>query len=433
MMKLARRETKMKKGEACVEFAKEMSLDEAFRLQQTGDKFGAPSAYICPECNGPLWETKGSKPSHYRCLAGHAFSPENLLAEESKSIEQALWTAVKMLEERANVLKRLENRAGELHQSITITSFREQAEKDVSHAKVLRQILMAAVPETLSHALQFLPGAHQPDERPVVPVALQDITQQQLHERERDDLLAQLQKLNDQLEQRVAARTEDLHRANESLRAMNRRVVEAQENERQAIARELHDEVGQALTGLTLLLNRAAQESKTESVEKAQEVVGDLLQRVRNLSVHLRPHVLDNLGLLPALRWHAKNYAQQTGLRISLQIESCEDLTIPPEAALTIFRVTQEALTNVSRHAQARSVQVQLRGSAIELQLSVEDDGRGFDVEGIRPESAGLRNMRERVELAHGEFLIESAPGHGTSLCVKLPLEERSGKSVSKQ
>ena len=264
--------------------------------------------------------------------------------------------------------------------------------------------------------------AHIPGKLPVVLVALQDITEQRAHERERETLVAKLQELNDQLEQRVAERTDDLHEANESLRAMTRRVVEAQENERQAVARELHDEVGQALTGLTLLLTRAARENEGESLKKARQVVGDLLERVRNLSVHLRPHVLDNLGLLPALRWHVKNYTQQTGLRIVLRIDGCEGLNIPPDAALTIFRVTQEVLTNVSRHANAQSVQIHLRGSTSELELSVEDNGRGFDVQSVKPESAGLRNMRERVELTEGKFSIESEPGRGTNLCVKLPL-----------
>ena len=148
LMKLARTEAKMKKTKACAEFVKEMRLlERTLTNEQMEGKFGAPSSYICPECSGPLWETKGGKLPHYRCLAGHAFSPENLLAGESESIERALWTAVKTLEERASLLGRLANRARELNQSTTMASFREQAEEHVKHANVLRDILVQVVPE----------------------------------------------------------------------------------------------------------------------------------------------------------------------------------------------------------------------------------------------------------------------------------------------
>jgi signal transduction histidine kinase len=283
-----------------------------------------------------------------------------------------------------------------------------------------------AVLVDLGRPLSFLVHARRlapPDgTSPVVLVALQDVTAQRLHEEESDYLVAQLKTLNDALEQRVAERTRELNHAIESLRAMSRRVVEAQENERQAVARELHDDVGQALTGLTMMLERALHERPTATVQEAQRIVSDLLQRVRRLSVNLRPHVLDDLGLLPALKWHAKNYAKQTGLRISLKVEGCDGLAIPADTALTVFRVTQEALTNVSRHAAAKRVRVQLRGGAEQLELLVADNGQGFDVNRAHAESSGLRNMRERVEFSQGEFSIKSESGRGTTLRARLPM-----------
>jgi two-component system chemotaxis response regulator CheB len=150
LLKLANMEVRMKKGsKACAEFAREMGLIEStMTAEEMTKKLGPPSAFICPDCNGPLWESPEVEVPHYRCLVGHAFSAESLLAGESESIERALWVAVKTLEERAILLTRLSERAQEMRQTSSTQSFRDQAKEHLQHAKELRRILKRVTPRS---------------------------------------------------------------------------------------------------------------------------------------------------------------------------------------------------------------------------------------------------------------------------------------------
>lgn len=196
-------------------------------------------------------------------------------------------------------------------------------------------------------------------------------------------------------------------------------LLEAQEAERARIARDLHDHVGQILTGIDLGL-KAVKEGRLEAIPALQELVRSAIQDIRLLSRSLRPSALDTLGLEAALKRMAEEFAERTGIQVNLFCHLPERLPEAHETAL--YRVIQEALTNVARHAGAREVSVILQQDEDEVSLVVEDDGRGF-TQGARP-GLGLLGMRERVELLGGQFQVESLEDLGTTLYARIPLRE---------
>ncbi len=214
---------------------------------------------------------------------------------------------------------------------------------------------------------------------------------------------------------------EELGRRTRQLEALSRRLIEAQEAERRAVARELHDDFGQVLTALKLNL-QARGHGDAESIA----LVDGAIARMRELAQDLRPPLLDELGLEASLRWYVEREAKRAGLASRLALAP---LAQRPPAAVetTCFRVAQEALTNVIRHAQAHVVDVELSAANGTLQLVVHDDGRGFDVSAARKRAAhggsqGLLSMQERVALAGGDLDIDSVPGQGTTVRARLPL-----------
>lgn len=221
------------------------------------------------------------------------------------------------------------------------------------------------------------------------------------------------------VEQRQAAC--ELVEKRQQLEALSRKLIEAQEAERRAVARELHDDFGQVLTALKLNLQRRDRDDG-ESIALVDGAIG----RMRDLAQDLRPPLLDEFGLDASLSWYVEREAKRAGLTFRLALAHLEQR--PPAAVeTTCFRVAQEALTNVIRHAQARAVEVELSQANSTLQLVVRDDGRGFDVLAARRRAAhggsqGLLSMQERVALAGGDLEIDSAPGRGTSIRVRLPL-----------
>jgi len=234
-----------------------------------------------------------------------------------------------------------------------------------------------------------------------------------------------LRQAHDELEHRVAERTAELSHANAALRALSRRLVEVQEAERRFIARELHDEVGQMLTGLKLLLETSlhpATPPEQQTLNEAAGMIQTLLEQVRQLSIDLRPHMLDDLGLLIALDWHFKRYLKQTGIRVEFQHSALTE-RLPAQLETVVFRIVQEALTNVARHAGVETVAVRLSAEPERVRVQVEDEGAGFAPEEAmrRGTSTGLLGMKERAELLGGRFTLDSAPGQGTRLTVELP------------
>jgi signal transduction histidine kinase len=252
-----------------------------------------------------------------------------------------------------------------------------------------------------------------------------------------------LRRAHDELELRVRERTAELSRANillmeqiaerrrteEELRSLSNRLVEVQELERRGIARELHDEIGQLLTGLKFALEMAARlppEPAREKLAQTQELANELMHRVRDLSLDLRPAMLDDLGLLHALLWHFERYTSQTGIRVTFRHMGIDRERLPSKLETTAYRIIQEALTNVARHAEAGDATVAVSADIESLSVKVEDRGKGFELN-ARLEataSSGLAGMRERAQLLGGRLEIHSVPGAGTTLTAVLPLQE---------
>lgn len=214
-------------------------------------------------------------------------------------------------------------------------------------------------------------------------------------------------------------------------RALAARILGAQEAERVRVSRELHDDTGQALTLLLVRLqiveNMSSEPEIRRELAELRELVGETLDGVRRLAVHLGPSVLEDLGLCSALEWLADRVRAETGLVVDLRLEcKCEHLS--PEVAVAIFRVAQEALTNVVRHARATRVEVRLETDG-SLELRVADDGTGFAVDEAQAQptaSVGLFGMAERVALIGGSLEIDSSPGGGTRVRASVPLREEA-------
>ncbi|MCG0278837.1 MAG: sensor histidine kinase, partial [Thermanaeromonas sp.] len=207
----------------------------------------------------------------------------------------------------------------------------------------------------------------------------------------------------------------------------------AQEEERKRIARELHDQVGQSLTYLIISLQRLKETvggvETEEKLEELRKLTGDILQILRELAFELRPSLLDNLGLKEAVERYCHDYAHKYQIKVDIQAYG-EWKTIPSEIATTLYRVIQEALTNVARHARASQVSLILERRDCEVMAIIEDDGCGFIPEEVLSEAQGrkylgLFGMQERVALVGGTFTIESSPGQGTTIYIKVPLGGR--------
>ena len=203
------------------------------------------------------------------------------------------------------------------------------------------------------------------------------------------------------------------------------RVVEAQEQERARLARELHDETGQALTSILLGLKTLEDSVPTDegraSVAGLRELVVSTLQDVRRLAVELRPAALDDFGLVPALERLVDSFRESTSIEIALEARVGEE-RLGGEVETTLYRILQEALTNVVKHAQAGRVSISLVRKDGSVSAVVEDDGRGFEPGAARPDALGLVGMRERASLVGGRISIESGPGRGTTVAVEVPV-----------
>ncbi len=255
-------------------------------------------------------------------------------------------------------------------------------------------------------------------------------------ERKRAELA--LQNLTSELEERVEERTHELavahsklleqleYRAEseQSLRSLSSRLLGAQEEERRSIARELHDQTGQSLTVLKLMVGRAdrvAPEEMKPHLADISAMITEIVRQVRSLSLSLRPGVLDDLGLVPAMKWLFKQLHTQADLKVHFEHDAIGQL--PPDASTALYRVTQEALTNVMRHAGVKEVWVSLSNVDSQITLRIKDLGHGFDSTAPgASRSTGLSAMRERAALIGGSCVIESRPGKGTVITILLPL-----------
>jgi signal transduction histidine kinase len=204
-----------------------------------------------------------------------------------------------------------------------------------------------------------------------------------------------------------------------------RRVVEAQELERRRLARELHDETGQALTSILLGLKGLEDSVGGDEARKAVAGLRDLvvatLHDVRRLAVELRPKVLDDFGLVPALERLTESFAAQTGIEVRFE-SGLGDERLAPDVETALYRIVQESLTNVVKHAHASAVSIVLARKVDAVVIVIEDDGSGFDPAGTREDGFGLEGMRERAGLLEGKFQVESREGGGTTIVAEVPL-----------
>lgn len=244
------------------------------------------------------------------------------------------------------------------------------------------------------------------------------------------DELGQLTLTFDLMAQALEQREVERRRANQKLQVVSHRLVEAQETERRHIARELHDEIGQSLTVAEMNLQAALKTSRsapqTRRLKESIQAVGLVLEQVQDLSLNLRPSMLDDLGLEAALRWYTHRQASLAGIKAEIQFEPLER-RLDPMIETECFRVAQEAMTNLVRHARASVVAVRLTKQDGMLHLTVRDDGIGFDVAATRKEamagaSLGLLSMEERATLAGGGLAYVSALGQGTEVQAWFPL-----------
>ena len=221
-----------------------------------------------------------------------------------------------------------------------------------------------------------------------------------------------------------------LEAIDEATRLRASQIINAQEQERKRIARELHDETSQMLTSLLISLaileKSVATQEAHDRIADTRKLAHQTLRAIRNLSIDLRPSALDDLGLLPALRWYLKEYQQKCSIEVEFN-ESGFHERLPAEMETVLYRIVQEALTNTARHANAHKVVITMKEDSEAVYATIADDGQGFDVEAIRKspdqeQGLGLVGMNERAVLLDGTLDILSRPAHGTIVKVQIPL-----------
>jgi signal transduction histidine kinase len=231
--------------------------------------------------------------------------------------------------------------------------------------------------------------------------------------------------LTRRLEREVERRLKENSEARADLQALSARLVRAQEDERRTLARELHDEVGQSLSAIMMEAGNAEAAVNGSDLRRRVSSIGSIAENalnvVRDLALLLRPSMLDDFGLVPALNWHAREMTKRTGLNVRVTADPASG-DLPDEHKTCIYRLVQEALNNAARHASARNLQVAVKNQSDRVIFSVQDDGSGFDKASVR--GLGLLGMEERVRRLGGTFRIDSQLGRGTTISAELPLPE---------
>jgi signal transduction histidine kinase len=231
------------------------------------------------------------------------------------------------------------------------------------------------------------------------------------------------------LERRFVEQHEQAQRTGEEMRNLSIQLRHAQEEERKAISRELHDEVGQKLTALRMelgtleRLRHAASPEFDERLSDTKQLAEQSLRTIRDLAAGLRPSVLDDLGIGPALQRQAREFGKHTGIPVTVEVEGDFD-HLPEQHKVYLYRIVQESLTNCAKHARARTIAVAVTGQPALVTVRVEDDGVGFDPDSVTHTGTGLLGIEERVRELGGSVAIRSKPGRGTRINVTLPLPQ---------
>ena len=226
------------------------------------------------------------------------------------------------------------------------------------------------------------------------------------------------------LERELERRLEENTRARADLQELSAKLLRAQENERRTLARELHDEVGQSLSAILMETENAEDAASAARMRDHLGAIRTLAEKtmneVRDLALLLRPSMLDDFGLVPALNWYARETSKRTGLNVVVSAEESAD-DLPEEHKTCVYRLAQEAINNAARHANARTVEVEVKREDRCVRFSVRDDGAGFDTRFVR--GLGLLGMEERVRRLGGRLEIDSRLGRGTRIAAELPFE----------
>jgi PAS domain S-box-containing protein len=226
------------------------------------------------------------------------------------------------------------------------------------------------------------------------------------------------------LEKKVKQRTARLKRANKQLGVYAAEIIQAHENERKEVALELHDQIGQSLTYLKMIMTRISQSSTPESlpsITEAQRTISELINQVRQMALDLRPSMLDDLGLLPTLIWHLGRYTDQTKIKVDFK-HSGLDKRFSPEISITVYRIVQESLTNIARHANVDQASLSVWADNKSIHTTIKDSGSGFNLSDVpKFKSTGLRGMRDRALLLGGDLRIDSSPNDGTLITAEIP------------
>lgn len=253
------------------------------------------------------------------------------------------------------------------------------------------------------------------------------------------DSLERIENWNRELEQRVRERTQELERLYQEVQRREaerglllEKIIGAQEEERKRVARDLHDEVAQALTGLGMGLARAQElvpqdpPLAKEELDALRAMVRAMMEEVRRMIVELRPSLLDDLGLEAAVTWYAETRLAEAGTRVTCQIKGLQT-RLPPQVETALFRVVQEAVNNIAKHAHAKEAQIFLERSDARVVGRIEDNGVGFETAQVlgakgRGNAVGLAGMEERITLLGGSLRIASHPGAGTRIAFEIPV-----------
>ena len=241
------------------------------------------------------------------------------------------------------------------------------------------------------------------------------------------------------LERETAAQYKEVMRAKSEMEQLSARLLELEEEGRRRLSRELHDEIGQTLAVLEIEISHAQsltsddQPAIRDRLRRARDLAGKTVQTVRDISLLLRPALLDDLGLVPALQWLLEDFERRSGVACEFSEDGVQEL-LPDSVKTCVYRVVQEALHNCEKHAEASQVHVAVRQSPNQIRVEMEDNGRGLELntKGMPGRNAGLGilGMRERAARVGGELTLESAPGKGTRICLRIPLAGLNNSGV---
>jgi signal transduction histidine kinase len=226
-----------------------------------------------------------------------------------------------------------------------------------------------------------------------------------------------------ELEEKVRETEEMTNR----LRELSAHLQNIREEERIHIAREMHDELGQLMTGfkmdvswLNKRLEKTADPAIQEKLQEMMEVVNEATRFIRRIASELRPSILDDLGIIAALDWHSQEFSRRSNIQVNFKTR-LEEIHLPKETATGLFRIYQESLTNVARHAEAKKVNAELELDGEKILLTITDDGKGFDLGSGQRKTLGILGMKERAAMLGGQLRIYSAPGKGTTVLITIP------------